>query len=258
MEIDPRSTIGLIVDSGSIGQRGLAHLFAVTEPKTANGWFDALFQWIGGLLALDANTFHATVAHGNGLWWALALLLIAGLSVSIGQSIVLFANRVPKSRFFTSLLGSGAVGLFAVLFWSVTIWATARFLFSVTEPWPSFLTVTALGFAPALFGFALFMPYLGVIFGWILRVWVSLTVVVGVGIVADLVLWQALLCCTPGWFFLEAMTRLPILDLRGFKAWMWSITTGRPQRRRGEEVAMWLAEQSRMTVAIRADENGGS
>ncbi len=240
------------------GAHAMGHLMAAAESTSADGWFHALRQWIGGLLILDAGTFQTTVDSETGLLWALALLLMAGLSVSVGQSVVLFADRVPTHRFLISLLGSGAVGLFAVLFWSVSIWATAHILFGVTEPWRSFLTVTALGFAPALFGFALFMPYLGVIFGWILRVWVSLTVMIGVGIVADLALWSALLCCVPGWFFLEAMTRLPLLDLRGFRAWLLSSTTGKPRPRRSEEIAMWLAEQSQMTMAAGADKNGGS
>jgi hypothetical protein len=258
MGVDPRMSFDLFANSESIGAHGLAHVLAVAEPTTADGWFRATRQWIGSLLNLDVNTFRATVEHEYGIWWALALLLVAGVSMAIGQSVVLFANRVPRHRFLISLLGSGAVGLLAVLFWSVSIWATSHLFFGATEPWPDFLIVTALGFAPALFGFILFIPYVGVIFGWMLRVWVSLTVVIGVGIVAGLALWPALLCCVPGWLFLEAMTRLPLLDLRGFKAWVVSVTTGRPRRHGGEEIAMWLAEQSRMTIAASVDEDGGS
>ncbi len=256
MKVDPRMHEVIFSDRGFNGAQGLVQLLAV-ESTTAGGWFHALRQWIGGLLVLNTDTFQATVAHENGLWWALALLLVAGLSVSIGQSIVLFANRVPTHRFLASTLASGAVGLLAVLFWSVSIWITARILFDVTEPWRSYLVVTALGFAPALFGFALFMPYLGVIFGWMLRVWVSLTVMVGVGIVADLALWPALLCCVPGWIFLESMTRFPLLDLLGLRAWVWNMTTGRPRRREGDEIALWLAEQSQTRIAAGVDEDGG-
>lgn len=244
-------------EDGFNGAYGLGHLIAAAQSTSADGWFHALGHWIGGLLILDASTFQATVAYETGLLWALALLLVAGLSVSMGQSIVLLANRVPPRRFLISLLGSGAVGLLAVLFWSVSIWATAHILFGVTEPWHSFLVVTALGFAPAIFGFALFAPYLGVIFGWMLRVWVSLTVVVGVGIVGDLPLGPALLCCVPGWLFLESMTRLPLLDLRGLRSWVWIMTTGRPTRLGRDEIAIWLAEQSRKSVAAGVDEDGG-
>jgi hypothetical protein len=243
--------------SAFMGAHRLNHLIAATKSTNTDGWFYTLRQWIGGLLLLDANTFQATVTDETGLLWALAVLLTAGLSVSIGQSVVLFANRVPPRRFLISLLGSAAVGLLAVLFWSVSIWATARILFGVTEAWRNFLIVTALGFAPALFGFTLFMPYLGVIAGWMLRVWVSLTVVVGVGIVGDLPLGPALLCCAPGWLFLESMTRLPLLDLRGLRAWVLILATGRPRRLEGNEIAMWLAEQSRTRVTAGADKEGG-
>ena len=66
---------------------------------------------LAGVFRLDGNAFvHGLNIGSRGVLVALAIVLGAGLSQAIANSIVLFANRVQPARFYMSL------GITAVLF----------------------------------------------------------------------------------------------------------------------------------------------
>lgn len=61
----------------------------------------------------------ATLPNANKI--AIGVLLLAGFSQEIGQSIILFFNRVKPLRFVLSLVLSAVLFIFSYGFW---IWST--------------------------------------------------------------------------------------------------------------------------------------
>lgn len=96
----------------------------------------------------------------NYLLLSFVVFILAALSLTAGQSVVLFANRVPPSRFLLSVWAS-------VL--SLTLTAVGQFIFlAVALPlttavwtWLELLVLVLLSDLPYLLGFLVFLPYLG-------------------------------------------------------------------------------------------------
>lgn len=218
------------------------------DTSSLGGWITSVWTLIRGVIGSDDAIFRAAVVHEDGVWLALTVLMVAGLAMAVGQSVVLVANGVRGRRFLLSLVGGALVTGMAVLFWALATWFTARLVLADNPPLRTFAVIFALGTAPAVFGFLLFFPYLGVIFEWVLRIWIFLTVLVGVGVVLDLDFGQALLICGSGWLFFELLTRLPIFDIVQWRNWFWRLTTGRQVRYDPDDVATWLAGQVNLMI----------
>ncbi|MBI3957273.1 MAG: hypothetical protein HY328_00590, partial [Chloroflexi bacterium] len=81
-----------------------------------------LGELIRRALALDPAAYRLLAGDGRGLAVALLVVFLAGLSEGVGQSIVLFINRITPRRFVLSLLLSAATHAVGYLFWAATIW----------------------------------------------------------------------------------------------------------------------------------------
>jgi hypothetical protein len=80
-----------------------------------------ILQLVGGGLCLDPDAFLTSFEGGPGATGVLVLtLLIAGLSLMIGQSVGLFDNRVNTTRFAISLVFGGLKFFLDVLI--VVVW----------------------------------------------------------------------------------------------------------------------------------------
>ncbi|MGV0028588.1 hypothetical protein [Phormidesmis priestleyi] len=69
----------------------------MTEPL-----LNQLGDLIGGSFSLSQEAFQKIVILSQGRTIALLVILVAGLSLAIGQSIILFANQVKPIRFVFS------------------------------------------------------------------------------------------------------------------------------------------------------------
>ncbi|MBU6230967.1 MAG: hypothetical protein KGQ93_14990 [Cyanobacteria bacterium REEB459] len=65
---------------------------------------DQLWPLLGYVFALDSAAFRVATSLPHSGRLALWLVLLAGLSQGIGQSIILFINQVKPARFALSLL----------------------------------------------------------------------------------------------------------------------------------------------------------
>ncbi len=213
---------------------------------TLRGWVSAVWQLIVGVMRLDPAAFQAAVASPNGLLLSLFVALIAGVSLSLGQSVVLFANRVSPKRFVLSLVGGAIMMTLVMVFWAFSSWFLVRILSSRSYPMRDFVIVVALGSAPTVLGFWVLLPYLGNILAWLLRAWVFLAILVGMGSVMALTFWQAVFVCGAGWLLLELLTHIPIFDADAWRAWYWRITTGQTQQLGAEELAVQLADEANL------------
>ncbi|MEZ4560334.1 MAG: hypothetical protein R2851_25155 [Caldilineaceae bacterium] len=219
------------------------------DTTTLGGWI-AVLPLIGGVLRLNVDAFHAAVDSPRGLGLAVAVFMVSGAFGRAGPERG--ALRQPRAQTpLFALCGGALVGLVAASLWALTIWLALRFVLGTPTSlrgghrwwrWASRLAFSA-SFFPAL-------PR-GGLAG--LRVWVFITILVGVGVVAELTFWPALLACVLGWLLLELLTRLPLFDVARLRAWVWRLTTGRPQRYEGEDLAAWLATEAHAALTAGDD-----
>ena len=165
------------------------------------------WQLLTGAFRLDAETFRLADAVPLGSLVAFWVVLLAGVSSAIGQSAVLFINRIRPGRFVGSLLVSAVIYIFTYLFWTVSILLIARYVFGSVAAWGTVARAVGLGYAPQLFSLLAFMPFFGVPILILLSLWSLLAVIVGIGVTLGLPLWQALLCSVLGWLMLQFLER---------------------------------------------------
>ena len=138
-----------------------------------------LAQLVGGALRLDRSAFDAIEQSSQGLRDAFILLVLAGASLTLGQSVVLFLNRVSAPRFALALVLGGLELVLEALIWVVSVWVVVGLL-GVSRPHlVETLDVMGLAYAPFLFGVLMFLPYVGLPMLWLLRLWVLLAAIVG-------------------------------------------------------------------------------
>lgn len=112
------------------------------------------------------------MAQPSVLRLSLSIVLLAGLSEAIGQSVVLFVNEIPPRRFVLSLLLSALLFTLGYVLWVFTLWGLALML-PLVQPIDIRILIRAagLGYAPLLFGFLAVIPYFGSIIQTLLYFW---------------------------------------------------------------------------------------
>ncbi|GAB4367019.1 MAG: hypothetical protein Kow00121_04960 [Elainellaceae cyanobacterium] len=182
----------------------------------ATSSFERIWDFLGGTFSLNAEAFRQINSFPDGLLLSLSIVLMAGLSLAIGQVIILFLNRVRPIRFIFSLLISAVLYVFGFLFLVISSWLICLLPWSVYVPFPTLLQQLGLGYAPLLFSFLGALPYLGSPILSILSVWHLLAIVVGFAAVADVGIKTAFSYVAFGWFvkqLLENTIGQPIADL---------------------------------------------
>lgn len=202
----------------------------------------SVWELARGAMRLDPAAFQAALTQPGGTQVTLGVLFVAGLSFTLGQSVVLFANRVSPGRFVVNLLVSAAALVASVAIWSTIIWLIAEFVFGVQRPFTSYLIAVSLSYAPLLYGFLILLPYLGIIIFHLLRIWILLATIVVVAAVFDLGVGAAVVCCLLGWFAIEVVSLVPFLNPANIGDWLWRVTTGTP-RHNAQDLADELAEE---------------
>lgn len=196
----------------------------------------SFFDLVRGILRLDPRAIEAVYTQEGGYPVAIAILILGGISLGLGQSVVLLANRVRRRRFALSLLSGGLVLLLFVAFWSGTVWLLSRLLFNQPAQYPNLLLGASISMAPLLFGFFVLFPYIGVVLFTLLRVWVLLTYVFVVNTIQHTGYWWGFLLCLGGWLLMELVLRFPPLKFDRVRNWYWRVSTGTPQRMKIEEI----------------------
>ncbi len=163
---------------------------------------------IPNALALQPEAFEALLSRpGFGLRGALAIVFLAGLSTSFGQSVVLFANHVSPRRFVASLLVQALLFVLTFLAWSATVWVAALVLLDRPAPFAAAAAAIGLAYAPQLFNFLVLTPYLGNGVGAALSVWTLLATLVALGVAFDLSRSETLIVAIIGWLAAQALQR---------------------------------------------------
>lgn len=162
---------------------------------------------VGQSLALRSEAFVALDTGVAGLRFALAVVFLAGLSAAVGQSVVLFANRVRPRRFVASLLLSGGLFVLVYVLWATTLWLASGWLFDRPRPYLAALRTVGLAYSPQLFGFLTLTPYFGSAIAAALSVWNLLAITVAARVIFDLGSGQAVAAAALGWVLMQVLQR---------------------------------------------------
>jgi hypothetical protein len=191
----------------------------VTEPT--------LLELVSGALRLDRSAFDAIEQSSEGLRDAAIVLVLAGVSMTLGHSVVLFLNRITLKRWALALVLGGFELVLEALIWITSVWLVVGLL-GVSRPHlVETLDVIGLAYAPFLFGVLVFLPYVGLRILWLLRLWMVLAAIVGTTATYDIA--PVLAAAAVAGAFLVRWLLLHVFA-RGVKAadeWYWRASTGR-------------------------------
>lgn len=228
----------------------------MSEPEitTLSHFLDSLWRLGVGGLALDPAAFQAARSGWEGLLLSMTLLLLGGASDTLGQVVVLVANRVRPLRFLLSVFLAGVALSAGVAWWTLSVWILAGGLFGAWIPLPELLAVIALCHVPLLLGFLELVPWLGYLLYHGLRLWIFLDTVAALNFTLGLPVWQAAACSAAGWGFTTSLSHLRIAPLQGV---LWRLATGLPEQRSVEAlVAAFVADPGWARVRRRSRREG--
>ncbi len=147
----------------------------------------------------------------------LAILLLAGMSLLVGQSTILFINQVSPFWFALSLVLSALLFVVRFALWAAGIWLLSASLFGARHALGPLIRIIGVGSAPFVFGAVILLPYLGPVIARALAVWSVLIVLHAVRYATGIGFSEALVCVGGGWGITLAITRalsVPFIALR--------------------------------------------
>ena len=179
-------------------------LIAMTA-DTAIGKFWTL---VSGVMLLNKETFELINSLPLGLISSILVVLLAGLSQTSGQSVMLFINRVRPLRFLLSIAIAAVLFVFNYNFWVLSTWLVAGWLFGANLSLVEIVKTLGFSYAPLLLGFLIIIPYFGMPVFIVLSIWTLMAIAIGLGAISDLGIWQAFECCLGGWLVLQLSQRV--------------------------------------------------
>ncbi len=169
---------------------------------------DRFWSLISGVLTLNTDTFGEINQLPLSLIASILVVLLAGLSQSIGQSVMLFVNQVRPLRFLLSVAIAAVLFVFNYNFWVLSTWLVANWLYKVSIPLLEVIKTLGFSYAPLLFGFLMVIPYFGMPILIVLSIWTLLAIARGIGAISPLGIWEAFECCLGGWLVLQLSQRI--------------------------------------------------
>lgn len=166
---------------------------------------DHVWEILGWVFVLNGEIFQKLTVSSKGIALAMSVVLLAGLSLAVGQGIILFINRVKPIRFILTLFVSAILYLFEFLFLVLSTWLICLLPQSIHVSLPILIIVLGLSYAPLLFSFLGALPYLGFPLIRALSIWHLLAMVVGFGAVTNIGAGFAFGYVAFGWFVKEVL-----------------------------------------------------
>ncbi|WP_448562471.1 hypothetical protein [Trichothermofontia sp.] len=191
-----------------------------------NTAFERFWDLIWVAIALDPAAYELAQTLPRGTQAALVIVLLAGLSQTLGQGIVLFANQVKPLRFVLTVLLSAVLFGFSYFFWSLSTWLVCDWLLPRAVPFNAVYRTLALAFAPQLFGFLVALPYAGVTIGVVISIWTLLSAVRGLGVTLGLAIWPAFWCAALSWVVSQILQRTIGRPVTAIARWLTNQTAG--------------------------------
>ncbi|MBE9170740.1 CAAX protease [Pleurocapsales cyanobacterium LEGE 06147] len=187
---------------------------------------DRFWELLSSVFALQGDAFRLVVQLPHGSTVAAIIVLAAGLSQEIAQSIILFINQVKPIRFIFSLLLNAVLFTAGYLFLVFSTWAIGLVPGLVQVPFGVLAIAIAIGYAPLIFSFLGSLPYLGIPILSLLSVWHLLTLVVGLATITGLEISKAFGYVALGWLVLQVLQRTVGQPIANLGRWLMNKTAG--------------------------------
>lgn len=196
------------------------------------------YVWVGTIEAMRLNprVFQIVSESAWSSWVILTIALLGGASLLLGQSVILFVNRVKPGRFALSLILNGIIFTISLVLWAVMIWLIGLPMFTEDPYWGDVMRMVGLGAAPYIFGFLVLIPYAGDFIGKLLSAWSFIIVLAGIAYLYNIDFWAALFCVGTGWVLINILAGLigkPIIAIRDA---LWKRVTGSTMDARVQDV----------------------
>ncbi len=184
------------------------------------------WQLVGWVFALNAEAFRVVSNVPQGLIVGLFIVLFAGLSQAIAQSIILFINQVKPIRFVFSLLINTFLFVAGFLFLVFSTWLITLLPGTVNISLITLIKVLGISYATLVFSFLGALPYLGVPLLSLLSVWHLLALVVGFSAITEISVEKGLGYVVFGWIVLQILQQTVGRPLANWGRWLTDTVAG--------------------------------
>lgn len=177
-----------------------------------------LWRSIGSSFSLDRALWRDLVTYpaARTIPQALFIVLLAGFSEAVAQSVALFLNRVSPRRFVFSLLVSAVIFTCGFVFYVLSIGFMTSLLSRTTQPTSVLIKSVSLAYAPLTLSFLTLIPYFGRAISIVLLAYHFLATIVAVKVTYVLTDGEALLSVIAGavlFFLLRSTLGRPLTRL---------------------------------------------
>ncbi|NEQ43130.1 MAG: peptidase [Leptolyngbya sp. SIOISBB] len=210
----------------------------------ANFW-QQFWAIVVGSLSLDPDVFIKVGDSVQDRWVTATVVLLAGFSQAIGQSIVLFANRIRPLRFVLSLGVSALIYAATFIVWVLCIWLTIQLFWRNGFTVENIFRALAVSYVPQLFGFLIALPYFGMPIAVMLTIWSLLGLLVAIESTTTLASWQSMIVVGLGWLLLQLGQRTIGQPLARLEQWLTSLSAGHQVTIRPADLEALLEQQDR-------------
>jgi hypothetical protein len=152
----------------------------------------AFFGTVGGILSLDPEFILAVQTSADALAVALGILVLATISDVVGNSPVLFFNKMSPGRLAAALGIETILSLVRLAVWMVMSALLFVILNQVRLTLHNVVVVVGIGYAPMLWSFLVVIPSAGLLIRRVLIAWTLVTLTASIAVAGSLSPWQAL------------------------------------------------------------------
>jgi hypothetical protein len=188
------------------------------------------------MLTLDSNTLGWFRTHPLNLQIAATVAALAGVSTLLGDSVVLFLNRVRGWRFLVTLLLNGAAMVLLYVLQALMIAVIGPLVVGHTPGLVSILRGVMLATAPMVFGFLGLIPYAGPAITRLLQAWGVLTLWIVVAVVFQADFFASLLITLIGWGAMQLLSWGLSRPVSWVGDRIWRVVTGKPSLMSGTDI----------------------
>ncbi len=199
---------------------------------------------------LKPDVFVQIQQDPQGLWVALAVVMLAAVSEELAQSVVLFINRVRPWRFTQTLLISAGSHVVGYLIWAASVWLVGVYVFGADVGLEAVAAAVGLGYAPQIFAFFTLIPFFGLGFSGVLTIWSLVAIIIAVRAGLGLDIGQAVLAAGLGWVGLQLWRRTLGRPIAAIGRWMQRRTAGVPMKLTQDDVPR-LRMNTRFLIELR-------
>jgi hypothetical protein len=152
----------------------------------------AFFDIVGGILSLDPSVILAVQTSPAALGIALSILVLATVSDVVGNSPVLFFNRMSPGRLAAAMGIETVLSLMRLAVWMIISGVLFVVFNQVRLTLPNVIVVVGIGYAPMLWSFLVVIPTVGPLIRRVLIAWTLVTLTASIAVAGSLSPWQAL------------------------------------------------------------------